>query len=218
MNKESADVETIDILLIGDDDEITDGIKRIHEAFGEKISEIIRKKALSADEHDLLDIYENVILSILECAKKGNYNPDAKKLESFIYTIAYRRAADWVRDKCGIKEEYNTDQVIKSTQEIICGSKYNEFWQKIRSEEKRSLILESIRNLIPKLKHRQRQVAEVIHVNFPNLLSISDIKNQILKRDGEDVTAVAVKRARHEVYSKVKDALSIAGYGEDIND
>lgn len=214
MTKKTVDVETIDILLIGNEEEIAEGVRQINDGFQEKIVEIIRKKALSANEHDLLDIYQNVMLSILECAKKGNYDPDAKKLQSFIYTIAYRRAADWVRDKCGIKEEHNTDLVVESAQEIICGSKYSEPWQEAQSKEERTLILETLRNSISKLKRRQRQVAEVIVGNFPNLLSNLDIKNQILRRYGEDVTTVAVKSAKQEVYNKVKEALSITGYGE----
>jgi len=218
MNKKTIDVETIDILLIGNEEEMAEGIRRIDANFREKIVAIIRKKALSANEHDLRDIYQNVILSILECAKKGNYDPDAQKLVGFICKIAYRRAVDWVREKCGIKEEHNTDIVVESTREIVCGSKYNEPWQKAQSEEKRNLILETIRNLISKLKHRQRQIAEIIIANFPDLLSISDIKEQILRRYGENVTALAVKRARQEVYSKVKEALSIAGYGEYADD
>jgi RNA polymerase sigma factor (sigma-70 family) len=218
MTKKTVDVETIDILLIGNEEEIAEAVRQINDGFKEKIVEIIRKKALSANEHDLSDIYQNVILSILECAKKGNYDPDVQKLVGFIYKIAYRRAVDWVREKCGIKEQHNTDLVVESTREIICGSKYNEPWQKAQSEEKRSLILETVRNLISKLKRRQRQVAEVILENFPNLLSNLDIKNQILKRYGEDVTALAVKSARKEVCNKVKEALSIAGYGDYIND
>jgi len=214
MANTEVDLETIDIYLIGDEKEIAEGIRLIDTHFREKIVWIIRKKALSAKQHDLYDIYQNVILSILECAKKGNYNPDAQKLESFIYTIAYRRAADWIRDKCRIIEEYNTDLIVESTKEIICGSKYNENWQKAQSEGKRGLILDTIRNLIPKLKHRQRQVAEIIISKFPNLLDLPGIKRQILERYGEDVTTVAVKRARQEVYNNVKEALSIAGCGE----
>jgi len=218
MNKKTVDVEKIDILLIGNEDEIAEGIRLIDACFREKIFEIIRKKALSAKKGDLRDIYQNVIVSILECATKGNYDPDAQKLERFIYKIAYRRAVDWIREKCGIIEEYNTDLLVEATNEVISGTKYNEYWQKAQREEKRTLILEAILKLIPKLKHRQRQVAEVIIENFPNLFEISDIKNQLLKRYGEDVTTVAVKRARQEVIDKIKESLEHAGYGGYTNE
>lgn len=218
MKDTEVDLETINIYLIGDEKEIAEGIRRIDAHFREKIVGIIRKKALSANEHDLLDIYHNVIVSIMECAKQGKYNPDAQKLEGFIYTIAYRRAVDWIRDKCEIIEEHNTDLVVESTKEIICGSRFNEYWQKAQSEDKRGLILETIRNLIPQLKHRQRQIAEIIITNFPKLMDLKGIKSQILERYGEEVTTIAVKRARQEVYKKVKEALSTAGYGEYIDE
>ena len=218
MQKNTVDVETINILLIGDEKEIAEGIKLIDAHFREKIVRIIRRKALSAKQHDLFDIYQNVILSILECATKGKYNPDAQKLESFIYTISYRRAVDWIRERLGIIEEHNTDLLVGATQEIISDSKYNEYWQKAQVEEKRNLIFETIRNLIPKLKHRQRQIAEIIIENFPNLFEISDIKKQLLRQYGEDVTTVAVKRARQEVINKIKESLESAGYGGYANE
>ena len=168
---------------------------------------------MSANAHDLFDIYQDVMLSILECATLRNYNPDAQKLEGLIYTIAYRRAADWVRAKTGVKEG-NTDDIADSVQQIICGSKYDDPWQKAQSEEKRGLILRTIENLVPTLKHRQRQVAEIIKINFPDFLDDPSIKKQILHISGEDVTTLAVKSARQEVYSKIRDALSIAGYGD----
>jgi len=214
----NVDLETIEIYLIGDEKEIAEGIRLIHSHFRDKIVGIIRKKALSANEHDLRDIYQNVILSILECCRKGKYNPDAQKLESFVYTIAYRRAVDWIREKCGLQEEYNSDLLVDATQEIIAGSKYNEYWQKAQVEKKRSLVLETIRKLIPKLRHRQRQIAEVIIQDFPILYEISDIKKQLLKRYGEDVTTVGVKRARQEVINKIKESLERSGYGGYVDD
>jgi len=213
MENTNVDLETINICLIGDEEEIAEGIRLIHLHLRDKIVGIIRKKALSADEHDLRDIYQNVILSILERCRRGKYNPDAQKLESLIYRIAYRRAVDWVREKCGLREEYNSDLLVEATQEIIGGSKYNEYWQKAQLEEKRNLVLETIRKLIPRLKHRQRQIAEVIIQGFPNLYEVSDIKKQLLERYGEDVTTVGVKRARQEVINKIKESLERCGYG-----
>jgi RNA polymerase sigma factor (sigma-70 family) len=214
MSKETVDVETIDILLLGDKEEIAEAIRLIHFHFREKIIWIIRKIAISADIHDLSDIYQDIMLSILECAANRNYNPDAQKLEGFIYKITYCRAIDWLRERKAIKEEHSTDSIIESAQMTICNSKYNESWQKAQAEGKRNLILKTINNLVPTLKHRQRQVAEIIRINFPDFLSDSKIKEQILYRYGEDITTLAVKSARQEVYSKIREALSIAGYGD----
>ncbi len=58
MNKKTIDVETIDILLIGNEEEVTEGIRQIDANFKEKIVEIIRKRALSANTDDLFDIYQ----------------------------------------------------------------------------------------------------------------------------------------------------------------
>lgn len=214
MAKDIVDVETIDILLLGDKDEIAEAVRLINFHFREKIIWIIRKIALSADIHDLSDIYQDIMLSILECAANRNYNPDAQKLEGLIYKITCCRAIDWLRGRNAIKEEHNTDLIMDSAQKIICNSKYNDSWQKAQVEGKRNLILNTINNLISTLKHRQRQVAEIIRINFLKSLSDSSIKTQILYRYGEDITTLAVKSARQEVYSKIREALLIAGYGD----
>lgn len=218
MKKDTVDVEAIDILLIGDKDEITEGIKRIDAHFCEKIVEIIRKRALSANQDDLLDIYQEVMLGIYEDALKGIYDPDKKALKSFIYKIASNKATDWLRRKFAHKRDTSQDVLIDSVAETIKDSNIREAWEYAYEKEQRAIILKTIRELIPKLKLRQRQVAEIIIENYPDFLSESEIKKQILQRYGEDVTSVAVKRARKEVYSKVKEALSIAGCGDNIND
>jgi DNA-directed RNA polymerase specialized sigma24 family protein len=205
-------------LVCGDDADFAEAIKMIDTKFRQKIVEIIRKKALSANEHDLFDIYQEVLISIFECAKKRSYNPDAQKLEGFIYTIAHHRAVDWVRKKTGILEEPNTDKVLEAVNQAIGESKYSSFWEMAQLEKKRELFLANLQKSIPSLKGRQRQVAEIINDDFPKHLEIADIKKQILKRYGEEVTIVSVKRAKQEVLSKIKEALSEFGYGEDVNE
>jgi DNA-directed RNA polymerase specialized sigma24 family protein len=219
MQKTNIDNETIDTYLVcGDDADFVEALKMIDTKFKPKIVEVIRKKALSANEHDLLDIYQEVLSSIFECAKKGTYNPGAQKLENFIRTIAYRRAIDWVRKKCDTQEEYNTDKIIDSVNQIVSESKYGFLWEKAQNEEKINLILSTILKLIPQLKHRQRQVAEVIIEDFPKYLEDANIKERILQRYGEEVSIIAVRRSKQEVLSKVKEALPESGCGDDINE
>lgn len=222
MASTKVDLETIDIYLIGDEKEIAEGIRLIDAHFREKIVAIIRKRALSANPDDLFDIYQEVLLGIYKIAREGKYDPGTKKktLMAFIYKIASNKAIDWLRRKCAQKRKRDTDQdvLIDSVAEIIKDSSVYESWQNAHQNEERAIILENIRNLVPMLKHRQRQVAEIIVENFPKMLSLLDIKKQILERYGEDVPTVAVKSARQAVYNKVKEALSITGYGEYADD
>ncbi len=222
MANTKVDLETIDIYLIGDEKEIAEGIRLIDALFREKIVAIIRKRALSANPDDLFDIYQEILLGIYKNAREGKYDPGTKKksLMTFIYKIASNKAIDWLRRKSAQKRKRDTDQdvLIDSVAEIIKDSSVYESWQNAHQNEERAIILETIRNLVPRLKYRQRQVAEIIFENFPKLLSLLDIKKQILERYGEDVITVAVKSARQEVYNKVKEALSIAGYGEYADD
>lgn len=218
MQKIIVDTFAIDVLLVGNEKEIAEAIKLIDFHFRGHIIGIIRKTALSADLEELRGIYHDVIVSIMECAKSQKYNPDAEKLLSFIYTIAYRRAADWVRKKTGVLETSNTDEIVDAVNQVITESKYGSSWEMMRLENKRELFLLTIQKLIPNLKQRQRQIAEIIKDDFPKHLENADIKEQILKRYGDDVTIISVRRAKQEVLNKIKDALSESGYGDDINE
>ena len=220
MAKETVDVETIDTLLIGDKDEISEAIGLIDANFRKKIVEIIRQRVLSANSDDLFDIYQEVLLGIYNVALEGKYDPGKKTLEGFIYRVASNKAIDWLRRKHAQKRIINTGQdvLVDSVADIIKDSNIYESWQYAHQNEERAIILETIRKLIPELKPRQRQVAEIIHVNFPNILNNLEIKEQILRRYGEDVTTLTVKSARKEVHDKVKEALSTSGYGDYAND
>lgn len=207
MANPEAGIEEMEILLIGDKYEISEAVRQIHCKFKEHIVRIIRKRAPSAKAHDVEDIYQEVLVSILETARSGKYIPEAPSLMSFIYTIANRRAIDWLRKISRRKEETNSDLLIDTVHEAISSSTFSDSWEKKSKDGGRSKLLAEIRNLIPKLKLRQRQVAEVIYESFPDLLSDSDIKNLIYQRYKDDVTVIAVKRARQEVYKKLRDLL-----------
>jgi RNA polymerase sigma factor (sigma-70 family) len=222
MKDTEVDLETIDIYLIGDEKEIAEGIRRIDAHFREKIAEIIHKRALSANPDDLFDIYQDVLLGIYKNAIEGKYEPGTKRktLMAFIYKIATNKAIDWLRRKSAQKRKRDTEQdvLIESVAETIKDSNISEAWEYAHQKEERAIILKTIRELIPRLKLRQRQIAEIIYENYPDFLTNSEIKVQILQRYGEEVNTIEVKRARQEVYKKVKEALSNAGYGEYIDE
>jgi DNA-directed RNA polymerase specialized sigma24 family protein len=222
MKNETVDIETIDILLIGDEKEIADAIKLIHTHFRYKIIEIIRTVALSATRDDLFDIYQEVLLAIFEKARKNNYDPDKNRLLPLIRTIAINKAKDWVRKKYakkrGTDASEDEDDIVDAVAEAIKDSQIDEPWQYAQRKDQRSAILKTLRSLIIKLKPRQRQVAEVLIVKFLNIFDLADFQEEILTRYNENVTIQSVRRAREEVLSKVREALSITGYGNDIDE
>jgi RNA polymerase sigma factor (sigma-70 family) len=220
MAKETVDVETINILLISGKDNIAKGIRLIHDSFKEKIVQIIRRTAVSADKDDLRDIYQDVILDISQAAYEGKYDPDKKTLQGYIYKVATNKAKDWLRRKFAQKRFRSTEKgpsldVVAITLE---DSSIQEAWHYAQQNEEVDLILENIRQSIPRLKKRQRQVAEIILLKWPAFLNDAEIKREILNNYGEDVTTLAIKSARQEVYSKVKEALITNGSGDYVND
>jgi len=220
MSDTTIDLETIDIYLIGDDKEIAEGIRLIDFHFKEMIVSFIHKRALSANTDDLFDIYQDVLLGIFKVAQDGKYNSGAVSLKAFIYKIASNKADDWLRKKLALKRNPDTDQetLIDSVAEAIRDSSIHEAWQYAHLNETRSVILKTIRNLIPKLKPRQRQIAEIMKEGFPNALNDDEIKMQLLNNYGEDISKIAVKSARQEVYKKIREVLIANGHGDQMDD
>lgn len=222
MTNENIDLETIEIHLIGDEREIAKGIRLIDTSLRAHVVGNIRKRALSATPEDLHDLYQEVLLGIFQYARDGKYIPGDNPiaLMTLIYTVIRNKATDWIRKKCAYKRVRDTsqDKLVDSVAETIEDSSINEAWQDAYNNEKRAIILRTIRELASKSKHRQRQVAEIIYMEFPLILDLGEIRELILQRYGEDITVIAVKSARQEVYGKIKEALSIAGYGDNEDD
>lgn len=216
---DSETIETIDIYLIGNKEEIAEGMKLIDFHFRERIVSFISKRAPSANIDDSFDIYQDVLIGISKDAQDGKYDPDSTSLKAYIYQIASNKTISWLRRKLALKRNPDTDQetLIDSVAEAIRDSSIYEAWQYAHLNESRSTILRTIRNLIPKLKLRQRQVAEIMKESFPYILSDNEIKIKILNSYGEDITRVAVKSARENVYKKIRETVTITGYGDPID-
>lgn len=216
---DSETIETIDIYLIGDDKEIAEGIRLIDFHFKEIILSIVHKRVPSANPDDLFDIYQDVLSGIFKVAQEGKYEPGAVSLKAFIYKVASNKAVSWLRKKLALRRNPDTDQetLIDSVAEAIRDSSTHEAWQYAHLNEARSAILKTIRDLIPKLKPRQRQVAEIMKESFPNVLSDDEMKMQILNIYGEDITKIAVKSARQKVYKKIRETLIVTGNGDWID-
>lgn len=209
MRNNDVDTETIDILLIGNEDELAEAIYEIDRLFKGKIVELIRRKVLSANTEDLLDIYQEALLGIYLYAKEGKYEPEPKSLKGLIYRIASNKADDWVRKRHAKKRSAEVEEgvLIDAVVETIRDSNIAEAWENAQMNEGRKIILKTIQDIIPRLKLRQRQVAEIICQHFPASLSNEAIRDEILRMGGELVTVQAVKRAREEVLKKVEISL-----------
>jgi DNA-directed RNA polymerase specialized sigma24 family protein len=211
MSKETIDVETIDLLLTSNErDDVAEAIRLIHNNYKEKIVEAIRLIALSADRDEIEDIYQNVLWALSDAANHGKYELGKTRLHGFIYMVAINKAKDWLRQKYAQKRSHDGDGDVSvdSMAEVLKDSGVLEPWEYAAEKEETTRILEEMKKSLPNLKTRQGQVAEIILINWPNFLSDREIKEEILRVHGEDVTTAAVKSARQEVYEKIRQTLS----------
>ena len=200
------DIETINILLIGEDEEKREAIQLINRYLQDKIVEQIKCSAPGLDGNELLDVYQEVLLSLYNAAKDGFYDPDKAHLLAFIFTLAKRRAIDRKRQR--IPKPISEDELIEALGDRLADTSIGQVWQEISACELGQEMLRRIRKISIGLPKRQRQVVSVIIDHFPKYLELEEICSEIYKSTGDMPTVVAVKRARQEARKKIRKLLS----------
>lgn len=207
----AAHLDEISILLIGNEEEQNEAVRLIDKHLRRPIVAKIRRSAIGLPSADLPDVYQEVLLDVLEAARKGQYDPD-RSLLPFIFTVAYRRAIDRVRKISG--KQVAEAELLDAITESLADTKVGEAWREVIAREEGRKMMEVIRNTIAKMPARQRQVASVVIERFPDTATLQEIRQEILGRTGEQLTVVAVKRARQEARKKIREQLVLGGYME----
>jgi DNA-directed RNA polymerase specialized sigma24 family protein len=209
--KTKVDTDEISLLLIGNQEEQNLAISLIDKHLQKAILYKIRQKGLSLGSEEILEVYRDVLLNIIEAARKKRYDPD-KPLLPFIFTLAQRRTIDRIRIQIRHESESELlDEIAKTLKD----TKVGEAWQIIVKKDEGRKRMELMRREIARMPHRQRQVAEVIIEKFHEEPTYQDICDEIYKKTGERLTVVMVKGAWREARKKIKDVLIDTGYLEE---
>ena len=206
------DLDEISLLLAGDEQEQKLAIDLIDQQFRRPIIGKIRHQALSMSSEELLETYQEVLLGVWNAARKERYDPDMPLLP-FLFTIAQRKAIDWLRKN--VREGIREDELIHAVLENIADTKVGAAWRTVASRETCQMMMELMRNEIAKMPSRQRSVAAVVVDAFPKTLSQKEIRDEVVRLTGEDLTVVAVKRALHEARKKIRELLVRHKYMEE---
>jgi DNA-directed RNA polymerase specialized sigma24 family protein len=206
------DTDEISLLLIGNQEEQNQAISLIDKHLRKSILYRIRQTGLSLSPEELLDVYQEVLLNIIEAARGKRYDPD-QPLLPFIFTLAQRRTIDRIR-KMKIRRE-NESELLDEIAGTLKDTKVGEAWQMVAKKNDGRKMLELMRRAIVRMPRRQRQVAEVIYVRFHEEPAYQEICDEIYEKTGERLTVVMVKGAWREARKKIKEVLIDAGYLEE---
>jgi len=209
--KPKVDPEEISILLIGNQEEQNQAIFLINKHLHKSILYKIRQTGLSLSSEELLDVYQEVILNVLEAARGKRYDAD-QPLLPFLFTLAQRRAVDRIR-KMHTRRE-NESELLDEIAEALKDTSVGEAWQIVAKKDDGRRMQELMRRAISRMPRRQRQVAEVIIERFPEEPVYQKICDEIYEKTRERLAVVMVKGAWREARKKIRGVLIDEGYME----
>jgi len=204
------DADKVSILLIGTEDEQNEAIRLIDKHLRKPVAGVIRRVAPSLRAEDLCDVYQDVILAILQSAREQRFDAN-QPLLPFIFTIARRRAIDRVRRK---SRKTANEQVLDVIAETLVDTKVGEAWRSVASKHDGRRMLEAIGSTISRLPERQRLVASVVVDLFPETPTLQRIQEEVHRGTGDQLTVVAIKSAWREGRKKIREQLVREGYTE----
>ena len=205
---EEFDSESASIFLIGNDQERDEALRLIDKHLRQRLVGMIRHTTPGLPTADLLDVYQQVLLEIWQKAQRDDFDPEP--LIPLLFTMAKRRAIDWLRQHSSRRR--TEEELLDGIAERLRGTQVGAAWQEVAQKDEARRILALIREAINKMPDRQRQVAGVMVEYFPDVPPNEQIRDEIFKATGELLTVTSVKRARQEALAKIREQLARFGY------
>jgi len=200
------DEDTIKILLLGDEDEITRGVEKFHEAKCGHICRIIQNANRYLDRHGIEDVYQDTIVILLEKAKSRDY--DAKgDLIAYVGRIAKNKARDHYRRAEMHKK--HADAIAKAIEDRLRLTDIGRQWSRKQSEErtKFNIIVNRVIDSLPKI---QRAVTIAWIDVFP-AMQWQLIASAASRLANHHITIPSAKSAWAEAERKLRSAWSGEG-------
>ena len=203
------DEEAVKILLLGDAEEINDGLSLIDREFRPALSGWIRHRFPGIPSADIGELWGDTLLGLFKKIQAGRFDAD-RPLAPLLKRILRSRATDRVR-----RTEV-ADRQFQAVAEHLRDNTTGAAWNACAPIDRRE-ILEGIRNAIRPLPPKQKLVMDVWVSNFPESGSMEFLRRAVSKETGEEETLAAVKRALQEARTKVREWLTERGYQDLVN-
>lgn len=198
------DEEAVRILLIGDDEEIDQGLVLIHQHLQNRIVGWLRREFPGMAPDDLADAWGETLVGILRRARERQFDGD-RPLMPLLCKIAYARATDHTRRRT------TRDDALAAVGEMLRGTQAGRQWQRLDPAE-RNEVMALIRGAIATLPGKQREVFQAFIDGYPETRSREVLREKVSEATGREETLVSVKRALQEGRAKVGEFLRRKGY------
>lgn len=199
-NLSGTDEKNIKQLLLGCQKDRKDAIIAINSLYKGLIWGKIKQVGRYLSSHDIDDIYQEVLLSLLSVSEKKGFSK-AKNILPYILNIARNKTVDRlrkiIRDQDFIAEFIEEKSNTKSNIKV----------HGLEADENFSFMFNEIMIAVAKMPSRQRQIAKTIIDHKDRRLTNKQICEIININDREKLSEQAVKRARQEVQKKITTAI-----------
>ena len=208
------DEDGIKIRLAGQPEEIAEGLDLIHRHLCKKISGHVRSRFPGLSAEDLVDVWQDTLISAFRSASEGSFQLDGKLLP-WLCKIARRRAVDMLRwDGKHRKAIRTTDEeALDAVGEAIAGTSTGIRWKLLEAQE-RAEALELAMAHIRTLPRKQRIVLQAFCDGYPNTDEMGTLRQDVSSITGEEETLGSVKRALQEGRRKLREHIERLGYHE----
>jgi len=198
------DDEAVRILLMGTEDEVAQGLTRIHQTLRGGVCGLVRQRFPGLSPEDLADLWAEVLTNLWDLVRGGTFDGD-RELLPLVCELARRRAVDIVR------RQGAGERLVTAVGEALRATKTGADWGGMPVEE-RAEVMEQIRAAVGTLPPKQRTVMEAFVDDYPDTADMQTLRMLVSERTGVQETLAAVKRALQEARAKVRGRLRDHGY------
>jgi hypothetical protein len=160
-------------------------------------------------EHELNDIFQNVMLDMIKASKKSDFDP--KEPMRLVYRIAYAKTKQYLRDK-GVRNLVGLDECLEHLAEDFKGTDVEIRWKYLGVDEQKRFN-NVLYDIICDLPEMQQYTALVFVSRYKQVRDNEDLFTSVAEGvrelTGKDITAAAAKgnwyRARTKIAQELRD-------------
>ena len=188
------------------------GIECLHAFFQDEIAGYIKSVGHGAlDTHDIADIYQDVMVELIEAVKKPRFDP-AEPMR-LVYRIAYTNTKDFLK-KRGIRSAANLDDCLDYLADDFKDTDVQLRWKYLTGEKQKEFN-NALFEIVNNLPHMQRVTAVVFITRFKETREtdlFTTVAEGVREFANVDITAAAAKGNWYRARKKIAEELLRRGF------
>jgi len=188
------------------------GIECLHAFFEGEVAGYIKYVGQGAlDANDIADIYQDVMVELIEAARKPNFDPTEPM--RLVYRIAYTNTKDFLK-KRGIRSAANLDDCLDYLAEDLENTDVQLRWKNLTEDQKKEFN-SALFEIVSDLPEMQQVTAIVFITRYKEIREtnlFSAVAEGVREFAKMDITAAAAKGNWYRARKKIAEELLKRGF------